>query len=210
MKLSYSTRGWYDMPFEDLISASWEMRFSGIEFYDLYKHTELFEKGAPLNKYNADALLRQLRDKGIQAVCLDTSVDLTKDDAEAALLWTIEKAGSFKVPFVTAEVMSDAEDKAKELIARLIPLAKDNKVCLLIKTKGIYADTKRLADMLDGFADDSLGVLWDMHHSFCDLNEPRWIRKTRASERFRRGRRIHHHRRRSAAHRRYDARPFIH
>ena len=171
MKLSYSTRGWYSLPFDELIGASWEMRFSGIEFYDLYKHPELFDKGAPLGKYSSDALLRQLRDKRIEVVCLDTSVDLTADDAEEAMLWTIEKAGSFRVPYVSAEVMSEREDKARDLIARLIPAAKDSRICLLIKTKGIYSDTKRLADMLDSFADDSLGVLWDMHHSYCDLGE---------------------------------------
>ena len=171
MKLSYSTRGWYSLPFGELIQAAESMRFAGIEFYDLHKHPELFEKGAPLNKYNAEALLRSLRNSRVEAVCLDTSVDLTKEDAAKNMLWTIEKAGSLRVPYVSAEVMSEAEETAVKTIAGLLSSAKHNKVTILIKTKGIYADTKRLADMLDSFADDSLAVLWDMHHSYCDFNE---------------------------------------
>ena len=58
MKLSYSTRGWYFLPPEELLGAAAEMRFSGIEFYDLHKHPELFEKGAPLHVYSINATIR--------------------------------------------------------------------------------------------------------------------------------------------------------
>ena len=171
MKLSYSTRGWYSLPFDELISAAAEMRFAGIEFYDLHKHPELFEKGAPLNKYRADALLRDLRDSDIQVVCLDTSIDISLKDSKENLLWNIRKAAELRVPYVSAEVMTADEETAVANIKALLPEVKKEKITLLIKTKGIYADTKRLARMLDSFADDSLAVLWDMHHSFCDFGE---------------------------------------
>ena len=171
MKLSYSTRGWYSLPFEELLSAADEMRFGGIEIYDLYKHTELLEKGEAFHKYNINATLRKLRDSGVELVCLDTSLDLSGADAKDPLAWTIDQAALMRIPYVSAEVMSDNEGTAVETIAELLPKAKSNKVTILIKTKGIYADTKRLADMLDSFADDSLAVLWDMHHSYCDFGE---------------------------------------
>ena len=128
MKLSYSTRGWYNLPFEELVQAAPDMRFAGIELYDLHKHPELFEKGALLNKYNAERLLRQLRDSKVELVCLDTSVDLTTPEAKDTMLWTIEKAASLRVPYVSAEVMSDNEEAAVSLIAELLPVAKSNKV----------------------------------------------------------------------------------
>ena len=171
MKLSYSTRGWYSLPASRLLGIAHEMRFSGIELYDLHKHPELFAKGEPFHKYSADATLRALRDQGTELVCLDTSLDLTKEASFEHMLWTIKTAGSMRVPFVSAEVMSENEELAVSLIARLLDAAKENRVTILIKTKGIYADTKRLAAMLDSFADDSLGVLWDMHHSYCDFGE---------------------------------------
>ena len=171
MKLSYSTRGWYSLPFDELISAAAEMRFAGIEFYDLHKHPELFEKGAPLNKYRADALLRSLRDTDVQVICLDTSIDLSLAGSKDPLLWNIKKAAELRVPYVSAEVMTADEDTAVANIRDLLAEVRKEKITLLIKTKGIYADTKRLAGMLDSFADDSLAVLWDMHHSFCDFGE---------------------------------------
>ena len=99
MKLSYSTRGWYSLPFDELVSASWDMRFSGIEFYDLHKHPELFENRAPLSKYNAETLLRKLRDRRVQLVCLDTSVDLTADGAEEAAKLLEDVKGTYEPLF---------------------------------------------------------------------------------------------------------------
>ena len=171
MKLSYSTRGWYSLPAEELLGAAAEMRFSGIEFYDLYKHPELFEKGAPFQKYNLSATMRSLRDSGISAVCLDTSLDPSVEGAFEDLEWTIKTAADMRVPYVSCEIMTEDEEAAVGTLAQLLPVAKDHKVTILVKSKGIYADTKRLADMLDSFADDSIAVLWDMHHSYCDFFE---------------------------------------
>ncbi len=168
MKLSYSTRGWYFLPASELLGAAAEMRFSGIELYDLHKHPELFEKGAPLHSYNQNSTVRSLRDSGIRIVCLDTSADLTQKDAADTMRWTIDLARSLKVRYVSAEAMTEDEPAAKELIAELLKYSEGSGVSIIIKTKGIYADTARLALMLDGFADDRLGVLWDMHHTFCD------------------------------------------
>ena len=171
MKLSYSTRGWYFLPAEELLGAASEMRFKGIELYDLHKHPELFEKNAPLHAYNMNATMRSLRDSGVEVVCLDTSADLTKSGAEEIMLRTIDTAGNMRVRYVSAEVMSEQEDIARAVISRILPAAKEAGVTVLIKTKGIYSDTARLAAMLDGFADDDLAVLWDMHHTHFESGE---------------------------------------
>ena len=171
MKLSYSTRGWYFLPADELLGAASEMRFKGIELYDLHIHPDLFQKNAPLHAYNMNATIRSLRDSGIEVVCLDTSIDLTKSGAEDDMLWNIETAHSMRVHYVCAEVMSEQEDIAKAVISRILPAAKEAKITILIKTKGIYSDTARLAAMLDGFADDDLAVCWDMHHTHFESGE---------------------------------------
>ena len=171
MKLSYSTRGWYFLPAEELLGAASEMHFKGIELYDLHIHPDLFQKNAPLHAYNMNATIRSLRDSGIEVVCLDTSVDLTKSGAEDDMLWNIETAHSMRVHYVCAEVMSEQEDIAKAVISRILPAAREAKITILIKTKGIYSDTARLAAMLDGFADDDLAVCWDMHHTHFESGE---------------------------------------
>ncbi len=171
MKLSFSTRGWSSFPFEELKNIASEMHFNGFELYDLFKHQEDLEKGRPLHKYNIAASMRTLRDKGLEIPNLDTSLDLGKPESLEKLEWTIELAGSMHVPRVSCEVMTDAEDVVKESLTKLIPLAKKAEVIILIKTRGIYVDTKRLENLLDEFADDSLGVLWDLHHPYLDHHE---------------------------------------
>ena len=53
----------------------------------------------------------------------------------------------------------------------LLPLLSETESILLIKTTGIYANTARLRDLLDTFARDDLGALWDMHHPYRDFGE---------------------------------------
>ena len=91
MLLSYSTRGWYDLPFPQLLNAASEMKFSGIEFYDFHKHPEFLEGSSPLSKSNIEATLRQFRDDNISIVCMDTSLDLTKEASEEFMIWTVKK-----------------------------------------------------------------------------------------------------------------------
>ena len=37
MKLSFSTRGWGDLSWEELVESALDMKFSGIEVYNLQK-----------------------------------------------------------------------------------------------------------------------------------------------------------------------------
>ena len=51
MNLSFSTRGWGDLSWEELISAALDMKFTGIEVYNLFKFPELTDKGGPFHKH---------------------------------------------------------------------------------------------------------------------------------------------------------------
>ena len=45
MNLSFSTRGWGDLSWEELISAALDMKFTGIEVYNLFKFPALTDRG---------------------------------------------------------------------------------------------------------------------------------------------------------------------
>lgn len=171
MKLSFSTRGWQGLSFEDLISISKEMRFQGFELYSLQKENSFYERGGQLHPYTVAATVRELRDKRIEIPCLDTALELSDEESFETLKWLMDMAASMHVPYVSAVAEIDDENKVKEMIKKIIPEAKKTGVIFLIKTTGIYADTERLRNLLDGFADDSLGVLWDMHHPYYDFKE---------------------------------------
>lgn len=171
MKLSFSTRGWQGLGFEDLVSISKEMRFQGFELYSLQKENSFYERGGQLHPYTVAATVRELRDKRIEIPCLDTALELTDKENLETIKWLMDMAASMHVPYVSAVAEIDDESAVKEIIEKIIPEAKKAGVIFLIKTTGIYADTERLRNLLDGFADDSLGVLWDMHHPYYDFKE---------------------------------------
>ena len=171
MKLAFTERGWESFSFDRLTGLVKEAGFDGVELYDLFKREDFFLPGAPLNRYMIASTMRSLRDSRIEIPCLDTSVDLTDDLAVSRLTDMIGLAGDMRVPYVSTECIPDREDLVREKLGVLTEKAAASDVILLLKTRGIYADTARLKALLDDFASDSLGVLWDMHHSFHDFNE---------------------------------------
>ena len=81
MKLSFSTRGWSHLSWEECLDIGVNMGFEGIEVYNLPKFPELMERSAPFHKYNMAATARLLREKKLSIPCFDTSCDLSSDAA---------------------------------------------------------------------------------------------------------------------------------
>ncbi len=172
MKLSFSTRGWGDLSWEEWIDAAVEMRFDGIEIYDLSKFEQLCERGGPFHKYNTAASVRLLREKKISIPCFDTSCDLSaEDDPSEKLKALMEVADNMQVPYVSAAALCDNEELVRKRLSALLPLAEELGVAILLKTSGIYSDTARLRALMDSFACDQLAALWDMHHPYRDCDE---------------------------------------
>ena len=156
MKLSFSLRGWLSLSFREAAEIAEEMQFSGFELYDLHKYSEPTVKGGPLDRYSMSGTMRSLRDKGIEIANLDTSLDLGREGSLEKVFWTIRMAKDMRVPFVSAEVMTDNEDLVKESLRKIVEAATEANVTFLLKTRGIYVDTGRLKDILDLLAEDCL------------------------------------------------------
>ena len=172
MKLSFSTRGWSDLGWEELLATATDMRFSGIEVYDLQKSPHLQDKGGPFHSHLTAATLRQLRDKKLTIPCFDTSLDLSDGvTAIEPLLSLFDMAKAMRIPYVVACALQDNEALVRQNLHTLLQVAQMRQVTLLIKTSGIFADTTRLRKLLDDFASDYLAALWDMHHPYRDYGE---------------------------------------
>ena len=172
MKLSFSTRGWPDLNWLELLDVATEMGFAGIEVYNLAKFDALCDKGGPFHKYQIAATVRQLREQKLQVPCFDTSCDLSDEaDVLGTLLQLMEIARDARVPYVVACALQDNEELVKARLSVLLNRAETLGVGILIKTSGIYSDTGRLRQMMDFFASDYLGALWDVHHPFRDCGE---------------------------------------
>ena len=172
MNLSFSTRGWGDLSWEELLDAALDMKFTGIEVYNLFKFPEMTDRGGPFHKHKIAATVRQLKDLKLSIPCLDTSMDLSENTENADTVEAMMKiAHDLQVPYVVGWASMPNDDMIRANLERLIAAAEELDVCLLIKTSGIYADTARLRTMLESFASDYTGALWDMHHPYRDYDE---------------------------------------
>ena len=125
MNLSFSTRGWQSLGWDEIIEIADEMRFSGIELYNVHKRFDLMEKGAPLHKYSTSATARSLREKGIKIPCLDTSLDISLEANfnDSMIKGTIDTAHNLKVPYVCVVALNDNEEIIRTRLADLIDYA---------------------------------------------------------------------------------------
>ena len=172
MNLSFSTRGWGDLSWDQMLQEAVDMRFGGVEVYNLFKFPEMTDRGGPFHAHKVAATIRQLRDLKLKVPCFDTSVDLSTDPAAVEILSSlVEAARNAQVPYVAACALTENEELVGTNLEALLPVAEAAGVTILLKTSGIYADTARMRSMLESFASDWLGALWDMHHPYRDFGE---------------------------------------
>ena len=173
MRLSFSTRGWAHLDWNEWLEAATSTGFEGVEVYNLPKFPELVDRSGPFHKYNIAATVRELRGKKLEIPCFDTSCDLSSEteDFVPVIRNLIQIAKNMQVPYVVIVALQDHEDLVRSRLAELVNDAEAADVTILIKTSGIFADTGRLRALLDDFACDQLAALWDMHHPYRDFNE---------------------------------------
>ena len=172
MKLSFSTRGWKELPWPEQVKDASELRFQGIEVYNLHKCPSLTDRSGVFHKFHRNETMRELREHHLTIPCLDTCIDLGAAEDETSFIPDlIDTASSMKIPYIAVCALHEDEPLIRERIDRLIPQFSEKGICMLIKTVGIFADTGKLRKLMDEYACDELGALWDMHHPYRDFHE---------------------------------------
>ena len=173
MRLSYSTRGWQDVSWEQSVADAEQMRFSGIEVYNVFDGEALTGRGGPFHKYNIISTLRYLRERGLCVPCFDSSCDISdgREETLENIRRMMDIAADMQTKNVAVTAQRDDEAAIVYALGRLVPEAEARGVTILIKTNGIYSDTARVRALMDRFACDQLAVLWDVHHPFRDRGE---------------------------------------
>ena len=170
MKLSVSERGWSFPDVAAFADAARRNGFTGLELYDIHKKRAIWGPGGTLSGNGSARLRRTLAAWGMKVACVDTSCEICGDEAGSvmAMLPQIRDMGCTELA-VCAHGGSDEE--IRQSLQVWAAACAENGVTLLIKTKGIYADTKKLRSLLDSFASDEIGALWDVHHPFRFFDE---------------------------------------
>ena len=168
MKLSFTTRGWLDAhPWDELVDLAVEMGFAGIEVSDALGDARLTGKGGPLDAYGARATARALRSRSLSLPVLDSSADIAGErDCTAELRALVDLAQKTSTELVSVRALGEDESRVRATLDALLPYAEERGVTVIIETSGIYADTERLVALMDGYASDYLGALWDVREPF--------------------------------------------
>ncbi len=166
MNISFSTRGWQSLPWQTLLEMAETMHFGGIELYNVQNEPALIGRGGALHQYTAAATARELWQKGLRLPCLDSSCDLSVPGSEPVVTQLMQLAHDVQSPCVSVAALHDDEAAVRDALTALLPAAQTLGLTLLVKTSGIYADSARLRALLDAFASDQLGAVWDMHHTY--------------------------------------------
>ena len=61
MKLSFSTRGWQDLTWQEILDTAEEMGFQGVELYHVSAAPELTDRSGPFHIYSVPSTYRELR-----------------------------------------------------------------------------------------------------------------------------------------------------
>ena len=77
MKLSFSTRGWKNLGWNEMLETAADSGLNGVEIYDLPNRDDLTGRGGAFHKYNMVATARRLREADLRIPCFDTNCDLS-------------------------------------------------------------------------------------------------------------------------------------
>lgn len=171
MNVSFSTRGWQQIPWEQQVQMAETMRFGGVELYNVHKTPELTGRGGPLHRYTSRRDGAGLWQKGLCIPCFDTACDIAGEDCTETVTALMQLAHDVQCPYVSVTAQRDDDARISAALEALLPAAEAQGITILLKTSGVFSDTARLRTLLDAFACDQLGALWDMHHPYRDHGE---------------------------------------
>lgn len=181
MKLSFSTLGCPDWSFADIVSTASDMGYDGVEIrgvgheLDCSKIPQFSDMGAPKTR-------KILIDKNLEIACLTSACYLHDKNLEAETVRqamdyvdTAQRMG-IRYVRVLADYGPEQSGQLDEdyICAKLRDIAKyaaPKNVGVLVETNGYFANSTRLAKLIDRVGEQNVGVLWDIHHPYRYFSE---------------------------------------
>jgi sugar phosphate isomerase/epimerase len=183
MKLSFTTLSCPDWSWEKILDEAQRLGYNGIEIRGIQGEMYL-PRVAPFLPENLEATREELKRRGLEICCLDTSCSL-HDEARIEQIMnegkaTIDLAQKLGVPYIRV-FGNNIPDPARreetiEFVAKgleeLGKYAEDKSVMVLIETHGDFCASNDLLEVLTKTSSPAIGVLWDVHHPYKAFGEP--------------------------------------
>lgn len=172
MKLAFSTLGCPDWSFPEILSTAKDMGYDGVEIRGI--KNELY---APeIREFHDDKIdetCESLKSLNLSISCLTTACYLFDKQLIDTTLREgyeyIDLAQKLNVPYIRVlgdrdpQPSRDIDDAfVRENLKKLADYGKDKGVMPLLETNGVYADSKRIVNVVEGL--ENVGILWDIHH----------------------------------------------
>jgi len=176
VKIAFSTLACPDWTWPDIYSMAKDFRFDGIEIRGL--GNEIFSvKAQPFTEKQLPATVEKLRSLNLEIPCLSSGACLKFKDkfdvAENEVKEYAKLAQKLDASYIRilADLNPGPEDEVDddyiiEALKKLVPIAEEYNVTLLVETNGVYSDTARLAKVLAKVGSRKVAALWDMHHPY--------------------------------------------
>ena len=181
MKISFSTLACPNWSWQDIYGAAKDLGFNGIEIRGL--GNEIFSvKAKPFTDEQLPRTKEKLDSLGLEISCLASGACLKNKEQFADALAEITAYAQLASKLDTSYIRiladlnpapeGDVDDEyIVECLKKLVPVAEEYNVTLLVETNGVYCDTARLAAVLDKVGSRKVAALWDMHHPYRYNNE---------------------------------------
>ena len=181
MKIAFSTLGCPDFGWMDIYPMAKDFHFDGIEIRGLGQNI-MATTASPFTERQIDKTKAKLTSLHLEIPCLSSGCCLKYPEKRGEVLSEIRQyvdlAAKLNTPYI--RILGDQDpapagevddEYVAGLLSELADIAEPAGVTLLVETNGVYADTKRLAKLLDMVARPSVAALWDMHHPYRHLGE---------------------------------------
>ena len=182
MKLSFSTLGCPEWYWSDIVSAAKDLGFQGIEVRGVLNQIHI-PRIKQFSEQEYRETLAELARLELYIPCFTSACELDVHANHGAMMKEgkgyIDTAARMKVPYI--RVLGDREPAAsgevdvglvKESVLELAEYAEGTDVTLLVETNGWFADSERLAKLLQDTDRPNVAALWDIHHPYRFMHEP--------------------------------------
>ncbi len=177
MNLAFSTKFHKASGLGDFLKIADELRYDGIEIHDI-KADAFAGKTSPFSPDMASVTKRTLINSKKSIVSINVGCNVADKAAAEENMQKIETAVSvarnINVSYIKVYAESDDEnalDYVTEFMSGVISLCEKKNVVVLVETKGVFANTDKLCDLLNFFASDYIGADWNMYETYFKARE---------------------------------------
>ncbi len=171
MKFAFSTKNATATSFLEYCNITSEYGFQGFEIFDAFSEKKAHEDSI-FHSAVVNASKRKLVNRHIGISVISFSEKINENTDNQMLKKAVEMASMAGIPAICVSFEKVlGTEKLFEIFAPAIEVAEKYNVSILIETDGIFADTKKVLDIISIFGNAVFGVSWNIRETYFNANE---------------------------------------